>query len=1356
MKLQLNILPALALFGCQDQVTNTRTETDIRALRVEVESLRTELERTHVIVQRNKAVTAEWEDDVAALWTMVGESQDRLDELESAGLVTEDWVDQSIGAESGALGELAARVNGLESSLSVSSASLTAMAALSEKVIVNSMGDVIFHDTNVFIQNGTATSDEVNGKGNLVLGYNASTGSEDRAGSHNLIVGDLHGYAGHSSIVAGQAHQLSANYSAIIGGIGNRVTNDYGAAIGGQYNVVDGMYASAVGGGFHLASGANSAILGGYSNTTSGMFSNATGGRANTVGGAYSTATGGSLNTVDGASSTVSGGHSLEVTEAFSIAMLDELDTLVTEVSTSITELEASVAEADAEQDAVLDELADADRSLEADQDAADASLASTMTDIAVIESVLGDASTGLAAISANVEGHATHIDDLEERVSQADELMAFVDIDSRGDVVFQGTNVLLKNGGGTTSSANGKGNLILGYNAYDGEDRSGSHNLIIGDHNSFWGTSGLVVGELHELGGHGSAILSGTQGLMRADASVIVGGHTSDVTADFAAAIGGAHNTITGAFGTTIGGYNNTAAGDYAAAGPGRENSATGPYATAMGGALNLAEGDSSAVFGGYAVEASATFSTGEVTDLIDLVESEQSRLDGALESLGSVSGQTDNLLIRMTSGEDHNESQDTIISALDTTTGYNAILIAGAAESRGNIETDLAEARSDFETADSAFTASILSLQTVDEGLTSDIVASNEAIASLDTQATDNQATQSASIEELSDELDTVADAVSLYTGELDSVGGRIDSIEENVSVLETHKVQSDAFFAVVDLDGDGNVLFSNTNLLIQNGMGDTSLANGTGNLVLGYNSTAAFTEDRTGSHNLVIGDQHHYSSTGGIVTGVDNQITGAGAVVLGGTGHLASGNGAAIMGGANNDATQAGSALVGGQFNTASGGWSVISGGEYNTTSALYAAIVGGHTNSVTAELGVVVGGHSNEATAVHSTALGGQDTVADTAFEIAPIDDLDTAIADLEVLTDSFGTDVVAELAANTGRIDDLESDVISVQSTANTNTTSIDANTTDIASNTVSVSAATSDVSALETADDDIWLSIDDLDTSRETADNFLNFVTVSSTGNIIFEDTNLIVRNSSGSTDGETDGKGNIVIGYNEIDDDSARSGSHNLVLGVANSYASHSGIIAGYDNVQLAEYSSILGGTQNTTTSERSVIVAGQSNVAAGPGSVVIAGHSNHAEGQAAVVIAGLSNFSSGLFSAIVAGTANDTTAPYAVVVSGNGNEATGQASAVVGGQLNEAAGASSVVLGGKSNVTSGSTSAIVAGWLNRTGAQHAAVLGGYDNDSAGDYSSIGGGFKNDATHSGSWVAGEYAASTGLYAVDY
>ncbi len=46
-----------------------------------------------------------------------------------------------------------------------------------------------------------------------------------------------------------------------------------------------------------------------------------------------------------------------------------------------------------------------------------------------------------------------------------------------------------------------------------------------------------------------------------------------------------------------------------------------------------------------------------------------------------------------------------------------------------------------------------------------------------------------------------------------------------------------------------------------------------NGTGNIIIGYNEGTS--EERTGSHNLVIGTDHSFSSYGGIVAGTDNEI-------------------------------------------------------------------------------------------------------------------------------------------------------------------------------------------------------------------------------------------------------------------------------------------------------------------------------------------------------------------------------------------------------------------------------------------------------------------------------------------------
>jgi hypothetical protein len=52
------------------------------------------------------------------------------------------------------------------------------------------------------------------------------------------------------------------------------------------------------------------------------------------------------------------------------------------------------------------------------------------------------------------------------------------------------------------------------------------------------------------------------------------------------------------------------------------------------------------------------------------------------------------------------------------------------------------------------------------------------------------------------------------------------------------------------------------------------------------VGYNETRGDgTHTRTGSHNVVVGQQHNFSSFGGLVVGAFNTISGAFAAVSGG---------------------------------------------------------------------------------------------------------------------------------------------------------------------------------------------------------------------------------------------------------------------------------------------------------------------------------------------------------------------------------------------------------------------------------------------------------------------------------------
>jgi hypothetical protein len=80
-----------------------------------------------------------------------------------------------------------------------------------------------------------------------------------------------------------------------------------------------------------------------------------------------------------------------------------------------------------------------------------------------------------------------------------------------------------------------------------------------------------------------------------------------------------------------------------------------------------------------------------------------------------------------------------------------------------------------------------------------------------------------------------------------------------------------------------------------------------NGLGNLIVGYNEPRpeGFVNFRTGSHNVVVGQQHNFSGFGGLVVGFFNEISGDFASVSGGFGNTASGAFSSVSGGNNRTA-------------------------------------------------------------------------------------------------------------------------------------------------------------------------------------------------------------------------------------------------------------------------------------------------------------------------------------------------------------------------------------------------------------------------------------------------------------------
>lgn len=170
------------------------------------------------------------------------------------------------------------------------------------------------------------------------------------------------------------------------------------------------------------------------------------------------------------------------------------------------------------------------------------------------------------------------------------------------------------------------------------------------------------------------------------------------------------------------------------------------------------------------------------------------------------------------------------------------------------------------------------------------------------------------------------------------------KIAALEARIQELEESPVQEMAAFVEVypnpsevpvDTGANGPLIrFIGANVQIVSGAGTTNARpNGLGNLIVGYDEWFGDNGEKSGSHNLVVGDGHNYSRYGGLVVGRRNSITGDYASVSGGQGNIASGAESSVSGGWSNLASGRGSSISGGRENEAGGHTSSVSGGVSN---------------------------------------------------------------------------------------------------------------------------------------------------------------------------------------------------------------------------------------------------------------------------------------------------------------------------------------------------------------------------------------------------------------------------------------
>ena len=159
-------------------------------------------------------------------------------------------------------------------------------------------------------------------------------------------------------------------------------------------------------------------------------------------------------------------------------------------------------------------------------------------------------------------------------------------------------------------------------------------------------------------------------------------------------------------------------------------------------------------------------------------------------------------------------------------------------------------------------------------------------------------------------------------------------------------------------------------------------------------------------------------------------------------------------------------------------------------------------------------------------------------------------------------------------------------------------------------------------------------------TNVTAVNDYLSLQTVNGQPTVRVSAANFQVVNGTGETS-TNNGTGNVIVGYDESTTFTSKSGSHNLVVGIAQTYTSYGGVVFGDNNYISAPFASVTGGIFNSASGELSVISGGGNGQAAGRASVISGGYLNQATARGSVVSGGYNNIADDN-DAIVSGGAN------------------------------------------------------------------------------------------------------------------
>ena len=136
------------------------------------------------------------------------------------------------------------------------------------------------------------------------------------------------------------------------------------------------------------------------------------------------------------------------------------------------------------------------------------------------------------------------------------DGVLSIKAVAGRDTAVFEGVNVQLTNGTGMTGALNGLGNLVIGYDVDSSglADRFGSHNIVLGDEQSYPDTGDVVTGSIVSFrdlalaaAGHmNTTVGNSQQTTVGADQTTVVGASQTVAVGATQTATVGLNQTIT------------------------------------------------------------------------------------------------------------------------------------------------------------------------------------------------------------------------------------------------------------------------------------------------------------------------------------------------------------------------------------------------------------------------------------------------------------------------------------------------------------------------------------------------------------------------------------------------------------------------------------------------------------------------------------------------------------------------------------------------------------------------------------------------------------------------------------------